>query len=55
MKNMKRRLTAAAAILVFTSLAAATPARAASICDQSSDSSFSAWFAHTFGYCNGPR
>jgi hypothetical protein len=48
-----KKATTIGAIAVFVTLAAATPARAASICDQSSDSSFSAWFAHTFGYCRG--
>ena len=48
---MRRKLTAAAAILVFTTLAAATPARAASICSVDPDTSYYAWFAWTFGYC----
>ena len=51
---MKRKMTTAAAILVFTSLAAATPARAASsICDVDPEVSYYSWFAHTFGYCRG--
>ncbi len=50
---MKRKLTTATAILVFTSIAAMTPARAASICDVDPEVSFYSWFAHTFGYCRG--
>ena len=48
---MKKKLTVAA-IVVFASMAAATPARAASICDLDPNVSYYAWFAHTFGYCN---
>lgn len=51
MKNRKIRTVAAMAIV--SSLAFATPARAAgNICDIDPETSFYSWFAHTFGYCN---
>lgn len=48
----KARFRTVAAICVFTSLAMATPARAASACDLSPELNWYSWFAHTFGYCN---
>ena len=48
---MKRKIGTAASILVLVSLAAATPAQAASICDIDPNTSYYAWFARTFGYC----
>jgi hypothetical protein len=51
-KTMKfRKAATIGAIAVFATLAAATPARAASICSISPDTSYYAWFAWTFGYC----
>jgi len=46
-----RKIRTAATIAVFASLAAATPARAASICDVDPGVSYYSWFAHAFGYC----
>ncbi|HZG07471.1 MAG TPA: hypothetical protein VEZ70_00660 [Allosphingosinicella sp.] len=46
-----RKATTIGAIAVFVTLAAATPARAGSICSISPDTSYYAWFAWTFGYC----
>jgi hypothetical protein len=48
-----RKAISVGAIAVFVTLAAATPARAASICSISPDQSFYAWFAWNFGYCRG--
>ncbi len=49
----KKKLAALSAMIVFSSLAAATPARAASICSLDPDTSYYAWFAWAFGYCRG--
>ncbi|MGZ8344004.1 MAG: hypothetical protein ACXW27_10435 [Allosphingosinicella sp.] len=42
-----------AVIAVFSSLAVATPAQAASICDIDPNTNWYSWFAHEFGYCRG--
>jgi hypothetical protein len=50
----KAKIRTVVAIAIFSSIAAATPARAAStssICDIDPEVSFYSWFAHTFGYC----
>lgn len=49
----KRRFRTISVMLVLSSLAAATPARAANICDIDPDTSWASWFAHEFGYCRG--
>jgi hypothetical protein len=48
-----RKIRTAATMAVFASLAVATPARAASICDVDPNTSWYSWFAHEFGYCRG--
>jgi hypothetical protein len=52
-KMNKRRFRTISVMLVLSSLAAATPARAANICDIDPDTSWASWFAHEFGYCRG--
>ena len=47
-----RKLATSVVIVVVMSTAAATPARATSICDINPDTSYYSWFAHAFGYCN---
>lgn len=49
----KRKIRTISAILVVSSLAVATPAQAASICDVNPDTNWYSWFAHQFGYCRG--
>ena len=51
MRKLKFRTVAV--IAVFSSLAVATPAQAASICDVNPEVSYYSWFAHAFGYCRG--
>ena len=51
MRKVKFRTVAVVA--VFSSLAVATPAQAASICDVDPNVSYYSWFAHAFGYCRG--
>jgi hypothetical protein len=49
----KGKIRTISAMLILSSLAAATPARASGICDIDPDTSYYSWFAHAFGYCRG--
>ncbi|MGZ8286391.1 MAG: hypothetical protein ACXWUZ_11770 [Allosphingosinicella sp.] len=49
----KSKFRTVAVIAVFSSLAVATPAQAASICDIDPNTNWYSWFAHEFGYCRG--
>ncbi len=50
----KVKIRHVAVIAIFSSLAVATPARAAtSVCALDPETSWSAWFAWGMGYCEG--